>query len=132
MNHCFDGFHLRHLDITLADGNAHTVITGLIAPTGLEAREACFLLEEFIERRVQMSQGFLQGHTVVICHPSILLTLLSNGKELFQVMDRMKIDTLYLIVMFLEFQTFVVAKAHRTEKTGQIVLLVARLLTLLY
>ena len=39
-------------------------------------------------------------------------------------MDRMKIEPLHLIVMFLEFQTFVVAKAHRTEKTGQIVLLV--------
>ena len=91
---------------------------------GLEAREACFLLVELIERRAQMPQGLLQGHTVVVGQPSILVTLLGNGKELFQIMDRMKIEPLHLIVMFLEFQTFVVAKAHRTEKTGQIVLLV--------
>ena len=87
MNHCFDGFHLRHLDITLADGNAHTVITGLIAPTGLEAWEACFLLVELIERRAQMPQGLLQGHTVVVGQPSILVTLLGNGKELFQILS---------------------------------------------
>ena len=31
-------------------------------------------------------------------------------------MDRMKIEPLHLIVMFLEFQTFVVAKAHRKDR----------------
>jgi hypothetical protein len=34
-----------------------------------------------------------------------------------------KVDTLHLVVMNLEFESLVVAEAHRTEKTGQIVLL---------